>query len=72
MARARKCDICGRLYESYNMTGNKNKPNGITFVSITDADTYSRVLVEPFNEYMLDCCPACRESIREHVKSLKK
>lgn len=71
MARARKCDICGRLYETYNTTGNKNKPNGIMFVSVTDADTYSRVTMDSYIDPIIDCCPDCIESIKSHVSALR-
>ena len=34
MALARKCDVCGRFYESYNEKKNSENPNGFMFLSI--------------------------------------
>ena len=33
MAIAKKCDICGKLYERYNEERNAENPNAVQFVS---------------------------------------
>lgn len=65
MASAKKCDICGALYEAYNHDWIGNKPNGIALVSIKYDYAYSE-------NTLLDCCPDCMRSIQDFVKSLKK
>lgn len=59
MAAAKKCDICGKLYEEYNVKQSKNNFNGFMLLNID----YGPVC---------DCCPNCIRSIREHINSLKK
>ena len=34
MAIAKKCDICGKYYELYNVARNASKPNGFMVVNI--------------------------------------
>ena len=40
MAIAKKCDICGKLYERYNERENQNKPNGFRLMSIDENKKY--------------------------------
>lgn len=61
MAGAKKCDLCGVLYESYNVENNSIKTNGIMFTNI---DIYSKY----FTHSPYDCCPKCMESIKNHIK----
>lgn len=65
MANAKKCDICGALYESYNETGGEKNPNGFRFVTsyLTDASWCGHEI--------MDCCPNCMESIKTHIETLK-
>lgn len=64
MSIAKKCDICGKLYEVYNEEKNEENTNGLMFLNLDcKRDYYSH---EP-----IDCCPECMESIREHVNWLK-
>ena len=65
MAIAKKCDICGKLYETYNCNWNSNDPNGIALVTIMNNYTYSK-------KTLWDCCPDCMNSIQDFIESLKK
>lgn len=63
MALAKKCDICGKLYETYNFRKNQNKPSGIMLVNVcTDGDYYQGDVC--------DCCPECMRAITEVIRSL--
>ena len=64
MALAKKCDICGKLYESYNERKDKVRVNGFMFLNI---DTEGKYYVND----ALDCCPECIESVKEHIRKLK-
>lgn len=64
MAIAKKCDICGKLYESYNMPHNSKLTNGLMFLNIDDHQKY-------YSNQIMDCCPRCMSEIRLHIESLK-
>lgn len=64
MAFAKKCDICGKLYEEYNTTKNDRNTNGFMFINID----YKR---EYWVNKAIDCCPDCMQSIRNHIDLLK-
>lgn len=51
MAAAKKCDICGKLYEEYNFKQSKDNFNGFMLLNIDYGPT-------------CDCCPKCIKSIR--------
>ena len=59
MAIAKKCDICGKLYEEYNFKQSKDNFNGFVLLNVDYSPAY-------------DCCPKCMKSIREHINSLTK
>ena len=61
MAEAKKCDICGKLYEEYLVDIFGENVNGIKFSSHR-ATLLSR---------NYDCCPECLNSIANHIKSLR-
>ena len=65
MALAKKCDICGKLYETYNFRKNQNEPSGIMLVNVCTDDKY-------YSGDVTDCCPECMNEIMETIKSLKK
>ena len=65
MALAKKCDICGKLYETYNFRKNQNEPSGIMLVNVCTDDKY-----HPGD--VIDCCPECMDKIMETIESLKK
>lgn len=67
MALAKKCDICGHLYEMYNTKG--NEPNALSLTQeykCNTGDGYNYVLLRRF-----DCCPKCMSSIKDHIELLK-
>lgn len=64
MAIAKKCDICGKLYENYNVNHNDKKTNGLMFLNVDEHRKY-------FANKVIDCCPECMNSIRNHVDSLR-
>lgn len=65
MAIAKKCDICGKLYEEYNVRQSKDNFNGFMLLNIDYKGNY-------FHGPACDCCPECMKSIREHINSLMK
>ena len=60
MALARKCDICGKLYEPYNEKKNSENPNGFMLLSNDTTNQY-------FSYGKIDCCPDCMESILQRI-----
>lgn len=64
MTLARKCDICGVLYESYNEESDLENPNTIKF---GNTDINDRV---DWHED-IDCCPNCMISIVTYIRNLK-
>ena len=56
MAEAKKCDICGRLYERYNGKIPAKYPNYISF----NSEDYNGSLR---NIKTYDCCPECMYQI---------
>lgn len=65
MAIARKCDICGILYEIYTQKIENNEVNAIRFAY---RNSYGNI----DNRNAIDCCPACLESIKQHIEYLSK
>lgn len=64
MALAKKCDICNKLYETYNFRKNQNKPSGIMLVNVCTNGDY-------FQGDVIDCCPDCMNAINNVIKSLR-
>lgn len=68
MSMAKKCDICGSLYENYgrNNEGNAITPNSIMLACkpYTNNDVYN-------NMKMYDCCPSCMKHIHTLINSIK-
>lgn len=64
MARAMKCDICGKLYEMYNVSQRDTEPNMLTFRKSTGIpnDSY------PTKSY--DLCPECMHDLQDFIKIL--
>lgn len=52
MARARKCDRCGTLYESYNAKSSTTNINGLITINRDDNDKY-------WSHGPYDLCPEC-------------
>lgn len=64
MSLAKKCDICGKLYEEYNVLEDSKKVNGIMFLNIDCHMKY-------YSGKAIDCCASCMKSIRSHIETLK-
>lgn len=64
MSIAKKCDICGKLYESYNTKNDAKNTNGLRFLNIDKNMSY-------FEHDLIDCCPTCMDSLRKHIEYLK-
>ena len=64
MAVAKKCDICGAFYETYNESKDERKPNGFMTLNIDSKQHY-------WSHEAVDCCPKCMESILNNIEYLK-
>lgn len=56
MAKARKCDRCKKLYETYNLRDEELKPNALIFTSLLDNSNY-------YSRKCIDLCPECMNEI---------
>ena len=65
MASAKKCDLCGRLYEAYHVKNDSKKTNGIMFLNIDDRGDYIK-------HHAFDCCPTCMLEFEMCFEKLKK
>lgn len=63
MSLAKKCDLCGKLYEPYNEKRDKMHPNGYALMSIDTNMKY-------FQYKQTDCCPDCMEAILQTITNL--
>lgn len=61
MSIAKKCDICGKLYESYTMKCCKCYVNGIMLIDIENNQTYSAYK-------KIDCCRDCMTKIKKIIE----
>lgn len=66
MANAKKCDICGKLYDRYNYEPGSNEPNTIVFKSEDSRGEYWSVGLN------FDCCPECLQVFRGTLYNLRK
>lgn len=64
MAKAKKCDICEKLYELYNHQ-ERGKDNGMALMKYDDRDGYN--IIKHF-----DLCPECLEAIHDLIKRRKE
>ena len=62
MALAKKCDRCGKLYESYNTTNDSKNINGIMTLNLDDLRKY-------YSHKPLDLCPECKDAFEEWMKN---
>lgn len=65
MSIARKCDMCGKLYEEYNQKHDEKNPNGIMLLNIVENGNY-------YGNSKIDCCPECMTSILKTIENLKE
>lgn len=57
MAKALKCDRCGKLYEYYKPSSKRKESNGLRLVDFSlFTDNYT-------NRAKFDLCPSCMEQI---------
>lgn len=66
MSLARKCDVCGTLYEQY-CVGSKDKPNGIMLVRWYPNSSSSYDSIDGF-----DLCPSCMQRVNDLLMSIKE
>lgn len=73
MSVARKCDICGRLYEKYTLEGNKtlgffegDRINAIGFVSDEDNGSFSY-----YTRNGHHMCPECMDAVVKLLEERK-
>lgn len=62
MAVAKKCDICGKLYDAYGCNDNEKNPNGIMLTNVTmDGSEYYKHKVK-------DLCPECMDALKAFMR----
>lgn len=64
MSVAKKCDICGSLYELYNKKFSEKNWNAIQLFNRDENDSY-------FSHPIRDICPKCQEELMKTVERLK-
>lgn len=55
MALAKKCDRCGKFYETYNATKDSENISGIMTLNLDDQRKY-------YSHEPIDLCPKCKVS----------
>lgn len=65
MSIAKKCDVCGKLYEPYNTSYTEGNPNGIMFLNIDNTQKY-------FSHKAIDCCPNCMSRLQAYIEYIKE
>lgn len=63
MSLARKCDLCGKFHNIYNVKQSKYDHNAIRFMNVDERDRF-------FETKPIDCCPECMHSIKLHIETL--
>lgn len=66
MSLAKKCDICGKLYEPYTTECDFRGVNGIVLVFIDEEGEYG---TPP--DTATDCCPECMKAIMQFIDGLR-
>ena len=75
MAMAKKCDLCGGLYEYYSKSELKKGEvfNGIEFVWInTNGESYTGFDVKHKDNCRLDLCPRCKDRLIGFMDTIRK
>lgn len=57
---AKKCDRCGKYYDSYGINNDPNNTNAIMFVNADKDGRY-------FSHEVIDLCPECKNEVKEFV-----
>lgn len=66
MSLAKKCDICGKLYEHYTTEYDFRSVNGLIIVFVEEDGEYG---TPP--DTATDCCPECMKAIIHYIDGLK-
>lgn len=61
MSNAKKCDICGKLYEVYDTDRNKENFNAIIPINVDKNGKH-------WSHDYIDLCPWCRDAIKSAMK----
>ena len=62
MSIAKKCDVCGSLYESYSFKrSDPSKQNGIMLLNIDNKQQY-------WSHGAMDLCPECLAAVQNVIK----
>lgn len=61
---AKKCDICGALYEPYNERIDPCNPSGFMLVNVCADGSY-------YESDIADCCPKCMAAIMDAINRLR-
>lgn len=65
MAGARKCDACGKLFETYNISKNRKKPSGIRLLNIDSNGNF-------YQHDRIDLCPECMSKVMDILNQKKE
>lgn len=68
MANARKCDVCGNLYEHYkgnSLFSNHNGLNQSNAITMIDRNTENKY----WNRKTYDLCPECMDKLEKFLKA---
>lgn len=59
---AKKCDRCGKYYDSYGTNSDHKNTNAVMFVNVDRNGHY-------FSHGIIDLCPECMNEVKESVKA---
>lgn len=59
---AKKCDRCGKYYDSYGTNDDLKNTNAVMFVNANKNGQY-------FSHGVIDLCPECMNEVKEFVKA---
>ena len=65
MALAKKCDICGRLYELYNVANSRKNWNTLKTYNIDHKGNY-------FSSDFIECCPKCQQIVQGTIEKIRE
>lgn len=60
---AKKCDRCGKYYDTYNVSHDRKKPSGMMFLNVDENRNY-------FTNPVIDLCPECMEAVKNFVQGV--
>lgn len=65
MGFAKKCDICGKLYEVYGKEENPENFNAFMLLNVDEYGTY-------YSNDHFDVCTKCRDSLKKWMDERRK